>query len=279
MVPSRFLLALALMVVAGCTPRIRIEWSRPARFVLPVEHPIALSVEVDGAAPTGENVVDAMIGLGQGQLLNKWLAVLPVHSSLEGQLRRAGHNLVDPRSAALIVRVRPTRWSYQRDQKGSGSGRLEARIEVIDPRNPAGQPLFADRYWATGGGGKIGEPEAMARASRALARAFLATLQPSRVSARVELDDSDPITEPGIELCKRGEFEAAYLAFSQAATQAPSSAPVLYDLAVLAEARGEYDLAESMLARATGLEPKALYFSALERVRRAREDAERMNGG
>jgi len=113
----------------------------------------------------------------------------------------------------------------------------------------------------------------MARSSRALAGAFLRTLQPTRISAVVELDDSDPITEPGIALCEDGNFEAAYLAFSEAATRAPKSAPVLYDLAVLAEARGDYDLAESMLTRATGLEPKELYFSALERVRRVRKDS------
>jgi tetratricopeptide (TPR) repeat protein len=276
---SRFLVAVVLFVVGvGCTPRIRIEWSRPARFVLPVEQPLAVNVEADGAAPTANNVIDAMIDIGQGQLLNKWLAVLPVRNELDAQLRRAGHNVVEGGSAAVMVRVRPTRWSYKTNKKGSGSGKLEARIEVIDPRNPAAQPLFSDGYWATAGSGKLGEPEAMARASRALARAFLATLQPSRISAEVELDDSDPITEPGIALCKDGQFEAAYLAFSDAATRAPQSAPVLYDLAVLAEARGEYDLAESMLTRATGLEPKALYFSALERVRRAREDADAMNG-
>ena len=94
------------------------------------------------------------------------------------------------------------------------------------------------------------------------------------MSARVELDDSDPNAEPGIELCKDGKFDAAYVAFSEASSRSPGSAPLLYNLAVLAEARGEYNLAESMLGRATGLEPKALYFEALDRVRRARGDSE-----
>lgn len=272
----RLLLALALsLLFAGCTPRIRIEWNRPARFVLPVEQPLAINVEADGTAPTANTVVDAMIDIGQGQLLNKWLAVLPVRTELDAHLRRAGHRVVEPESAAVTVKVRPTRWSYNVARNGVGSGRIEAKIEVLDARN---QPLFSDTYWATGGGGKIGEPEAMARASRELARAFLRTLQPSRVGAVVELDDSDPLTHPGIELCKNGEFDAAYMAFSKAVMVAPNSAPLFYDLGVLAHARGEYELAESMLSRAISLEPKALYFSALERVRRARQDAEGMKG-
>ncbi|MBS1149792.1 MAG: hypothetical protein H6Q89_1490 [Myxococcaceae bacterium] len=265
---SRLLVVLlGLSLAVGCTPRIRLNWSQPPRLVIPLEQPMVLDVEADGAAPTEHNVIDAIVDVSQGQVLNKWLAVLPVRTELNLLLRHAGHQVVEPQTAAVTVRVRPTRWSFHLNKNRSGSGRLEARIEVFDPN---GQPLFSDDYWATGGGV---EPEAMARSSRALAGAFLRTLQPTRISAVVELDDSDPITEPGIALCEDGNFEAAYLAFSEAATRAPKSAPVLYDLAVLAEARGDYDLAESMLTRATGLEPKELYFSALERVRRVRKDS------
>ena len=72
-------------------------------------------------------------------------------------------------------------------------------------------------------------------------------------------------------------MQAARDALAGTYTYLNDAAPLLYNLAVLAEARGEYDLAESMLGRATGLEPKALYFEALDRVRRARGDSEAMN--
>lgn len=267
-------LVVGVLLAIGCAPRIKIEWNRPPRLSVPKGQPLALNVQADGTPPNANMVADAIIDITQGQVLNKWMAVGPVRHELDAQLRAAGHNMVEGPGGGLTVRVRPTRWSYHANKSGSGSGRLEARIEVFDDRDPGGQPKFADSYWGSGGGGNIGEPEAMARCARGIARAFIATLQPSRVVAKVELDDSDPITQPGIELCRDGQFEAAYLAFSEAATRAPKSAPVLYNLAVLAEARGEYDLAESMLTRAVSEDSKSLYFVALERVRRARKDTQ-----
>jgi Flp pilus assembly protein TadD len=88
------------------------------------------------------------------------------------------------------------------------------------------------------------------------------------------MDDSDPRTETGISLCERGQFDAAYSAFSDLASRAPDSAPVLYNLAVLKESRGEYDDAESLLMRSTKMDPKAIFYIALERVRAAKRDAE-----
>lgn len=261
----------AFLLIACGPPRIRIEWSRPAQFVMPVEQPVAIEVVPDGTPPDVNTVVDAIDAVGRGQILNKWVAVPAVLGELHAQLNRAGHKVVDAPAAEVIVKVKPTRWSF-----GNNGGRLDALVWVVAAKDPNGPALYQDTYWATGGGGRVGEPEALARASHQLALAFLRTLQPQRVSAKVELDDSDPAAEVGVSLCKDGQFEAAYQAFSDGVTQHPESAALLYDLAVLAEARGDYDLAESMLSKATGLAPKKLYYSALERVRGARADAEAM---
>ena len=51
-------------------------------------------------------------------------------------------------------------------------------------------------------------------------------------------------------------------------------APALYNFAVLRESRGEYNEAESLLLKATQIDPKGVYYVALERVRAARRDAE-----
>ncbi|MBI3183159.1 MAG: tetratricopeptide repeat protein [Myxococcales bacterium] len=270
------LLAATVVTSFGCTPRIRIEWSRPARFQLAPDQRIALQVEADGVGPSATNVLDAAIGFTQGQVLNKWVAVEAVRNEMDAELRRAGLNLVDRPQADLVLRARPTDWSYQLDEKKdvkSGVGRLDVRIDVLDARNPNAPPLFGSSYWAKGGAANIGEPEAMLRASKRLAGVFLSDLRPHRVSAEVELDDSDPIVHPGVTLCKEGLFDAAYSAFSDAVARSPQSAPALYDLAVLAEARGSYDEAEGLLTKATGISPKPLYYRALERARGAREDA------
>lgn len=272
--PIRLLVSISAFVLIACgPPRIRIEWDRPPAFNLPPEQPVHVMVEADGSAPTANTVVDAISSFGQGQVLNKWVAVPMVKGELELTLRQGGHTVVSEEGAAVILKVKPTRWSYQYNHRNGGDGRLEAALVIVDAKNPNAQALYSDEYWATSGTQR-NEPESMARASRQLAGAVLRTFRPQRVSANVILDDDDPAAEVGISLCKDGQFDAAYAAFSDASTKNPESAPLLYDLAVLAEARGDYDLAESLLTRATGLQQKKFYYSALDRVRRARQDAE-----
>lgn len=273
---TRTTLALsASLVFLACAPKIRISWDKPPALVLPTTQKVAVEVKADGIAPSATQVMDAVIGVTQGQLMNKWLAVEPVKNELVTQLRSAGFTVVEPGQADVVLAMVPTAWSYQRSQQGNGVGRLDASVVLRDQKN-GGAPLYQDSYWAKGSGPNIGEPEAMLRASQRLAGVFLQMLQPTRVSAVVELDDEDPITHPGIELCKQGYFDGAYQAFTDAVGRAPDSPSAAYDLAVMAEAHGDYVLAESMLQRATSRSPKPLYYAALERVRAAAQDAQSM---
>jgi tetratricopeptide (TPR) repeat protein len=277
---SRLSALAPLLLLLACTPRIRIEWTRPAAFSLPTDKKVALVVETDGVAPSAGNVLDTAIGLTQGQVLNKWLAIEPLRNELGTQLAREGYNLVDRDKADVLVRVQPTAWSYQLGKAGdlkNGSGRLDAKVDVLEAKNASAPAIYRQTYWATASANNVGELEAMVRASQRLTRVFLGELKPSRVSAQVELDDSDPVTETGVALAKDGKFEAAYAAFSDAVARKPESAPALYDLAVLHEARGEYDQAEELLRRATSISPRPIYYEALERVSGARKDAQAIN--
>jgi tetratricopeptide (TPR) repeat protein len=267
-----------LAMTVGCSQhRIRIERTRPARFSLGANQPVALQVEKDGTPTTSHTVFEAVVDVSQGQMLNKWLAVDPVRTELNAQMRGAGYTVVDGAAASLILRVRPTSWSYQLEKWSdlrSGHGRLQALIEIVDARDPNARPVFTETYWATAGADDEGEPEAMVRAARNLVQAFIEELRPYRVWDEVELDDDDPRVKPGIALCERGQFEEAYAVFSDAVASNPRSAPALYNLGLLAESRGSYDEAESVLMRAIEIAPKTMYYSAIERVRLARRDAE-----
>lgn len=276
----RVALTFALLVTAAaCTPRIRIDRMQPPRLQLAPNQPVALMVEADGAAPSATNVMDTAIGITRGQILNKWLAVEPVRNELNAELRRNSFSVVDRGSAQWVIRVKPVSWHYELrlndDNTGRvGTGRLDALVEVRPANDPNAAPIFADTYWARSHANDLGEPEAMLRASRRIAQLFVADTFPQRVYANVELDDSDPAVKPGIELCQSGKFEAAYAAFSDVVARSPDSAPALYDLGVLAEAKGNYDEAEAVLLKATKIASKAIYYDAIERVRQARADAQ-----
>lgn len=241
-------------------------------------------MEKDGSEPDVVNVVDAAISFTQGQVLNKWVAVEPVRNVFSTGLRNSGYNVAEGGTPDIIIRVRPTHWAYELNQKSlslsslrAGSGRLDARIEILDGHNPA-NVLYGNSYWASADSADAGEPEAMARAAQRMARSFISDLQPYRVSIKVELDDEDSIVDPGLKLCEQGQFDAAYEAFADAVERSPRSAPALYNMGVLAESRGSYDEAESLVHRATELAPKPMYYSALERIRLSRRDAQALQG-
>ena len=251
-------LGIALLLLSqGCsTPRIRIERSCPP--CIPLESDATLGLEI---------VIDSAGGPAAAE---------PVRFELTRHLQRGPYPLVGVSAAKVIVRACPTQWSYEGPlvllPGQNAQWCLRVRIEVLRPNSPNTATLSSSTYWS-----KVHAPEegqAIARAADMVADRFLADLRPSRICNVVDMDDGDPRTATGIELCECGRFDAAYTAFSDLAARAPDSAPVLYDLAVLKESRGEYDDAEALLLRATKIDPKAIYYVALERVRAGRRDAE-----
>ena len=268
-----------LAAIAGCSaPEIRIERSRPPCIQLGTGAKIGLEATFeDGPGPRkNEGVIGAIVVASGGQFLSKREAAEPVLRELDLKLRRGSNPIVQVAAADIIVRAHPTEWSYQGPTPPlpgrNGSGYLRVRIEVVRANDSPGSSIYSATYWS-----KVQAPDemqAMARAADRVAERFADDLRPGRVCNVVEMDDCDPRVETGISLCQCGRFDAAYSAFSDLAVKAPDSAPVLYDLAVLKESRGEYDDAEALLLRATNIEPKGIYYIALERVRAAKRDAE-----
>lgn len=258
--PCRALWALEislLLLTQGCsTPRIRIEHTCPPCIALESDATLGLETVVD---PAGASAVAE-----------------PVRGELARHLQRGPYPFVDVPSAKVIVRACPTVWSYEGPPLllpgQNGRWYLRVRIEVRRASAPSLPPISSATYWS-----RVhapGEGQAIAQAADMVADRFLADLRPSRICNVVNMDDSDPRMATGIELCECGQFDAAYSAFSDLAVRAPDSAPALYNFAVLRESRGEYDEAEALLLRATMIDPKAIYYVALERVRAGKRDAE-----
>lgn len=276
---ARVALAVVTLAFASAcgAPRIRIERSRPAAFQLSQSQRIVVTAAPDGSEPAAETVMMAALTATQGQLLNKFVAVVPVQTAFVDALQSAQYSLGEAPSADLMLRLVPVRWVYEIDSLEdvtAGRGKLEVRLQILNAREPGAPALYDETYWGTATSRGLGEPEAMSRAAQNIATRFLEDLQPGRVWDEVELDDGDPAVKPGIRLCRQGRFDEAYVAFSDVVARNPASAPALYNLAVLAESRGRYDDAEWVLKKAIGIQPRDLYQQALARVRVARRDWE-----
>jgi hypothetical protein len=278
---SLLLTAVALFLTTGCAaPVIRLSWSRPPLLPITTAQKVGVDVSAGVTAPTPTATLGAVIGLARGQVMNKDMSVDALRAELRGQLQNMGFAVVDQSQADVIIRVIPTAWEYklQPNTLTSGHGRLDIQVDVFDLHGTAGQAIFHDGYWARDTTNHLGEPEVMVRAAGRVITRFLDDLRPQEISERVEMDDSDPVVGPGLELCRSNQFEAAYLALAQAVNSKPQSSAALYDLGVMAEIRGSYDEAEDLLKRATTYSQKAIYFSALERVRGEKVDATGMAG-
>lgn len=270
------LLLIVVLGQLGCAHVIRLERTRPPILNLAPDRRLVVEVEAPtSGAPNVAEAVGVIVGVTKGQLLQPGLAVDPLRNEFRKQLQTSHLTLASDAEADTVVRVVVTDWTYRGPlplQKGTGSGKLQARIEVLDRRAPGSPRLYVDDFWATASASN--EAAAILSASQHLTGAFMRELQPVRVWSEVELDDSDPVSKAGIELCERGRFEAARLAFSDAVARHPTSAPSLYNLAVLEEARGEYAVAEALLLNATRIKPASLYYVALERVRASAAELE-----
>jgi len=269
-----------LLVTTGCAgaPVIHLTWSRPPLLPITTAQKVALDVPKGATAVTPNAAMGAVLGLTQGQVMNKDMSVDALRAELKGQLQNMGFAVVDKSQADVVIKVVPTAWEYHLQALTSGRGRLDIQVDVFDLHGTAGQAIFHDGYWARDAGDHLGEPEVMVRAAGRVVTRFLEDLRPQQVSAKVEMDDSDPVVGPGLDLCRSNQFEAAYLALSQAVNQKPNSSAALYDLGIMAEVRGSYDEAEDLLRRATTYSQKSFYFTALERVRAAKVDAAGMRG-
>lgn len=271
-----WLLAAAALFSCG-PPRIRITWTQPARLALPHEVPVAVEVDA-GPSPDGREIANQVVSAFVLRRKNRFAPVEPLKAAFAEVLAQQGYRLVPAAEAGLLIRVRPTAWHFDMDPQRmliGGTGRLDAAIEVVDPKSPAA-PIFKEAYWATSTVGAIGETGALDRTARRVANMLLSETRPGQMAARVVLDDSDPVVQTGLELCRQNQFGAAYEAFARAVTQAPGSAAAQYNFGVMAEIQGLYDIAENSVRKATQLQPKPLYFTALERIRQARTDSEGM---
>lgn len=273
------LLALAALALAGCKPlRINLRWDQAARIDLPPGSAVAFEVD-PGPPPDGREVTKQVMEAFFLTRGSREATVEPLKEALAEQLAAAGYRVVSPAEAALVITVRPTRWKFQADPQQlliGGSGRLDAKVEVKDPRTPNAPPVFTESYWATQSVGVEGEPVALRRTAARVVNMILQETQPGTMTAVVVLDESDSVVRTGVELARDNQFKAAYEAFAAAVTSAPDSPAAHYNFGVMAEIQRLYDIAENSVRKAIALEQKPLYFTALERIRQARADAEKL---
>ncbi len=157
--------------------------------------------------------------------------------------------------------------------------RVTVHFEVIDSasgRIVVSQPYSGDykgdKYDPTASDRRPVPAPLLHGAAREAIDSFISEITPRTVTEKIELDDDEDALEPGIELCKRGQVDAAIRSFQSVLAKNPRSPGANYNLGVLLESRGEYAEAEKLYRKAHSLEQKSLYLDAIDDMRRRIRD-------
>lgn len=102
-------------------------------------------------------------------------------------------------------------------------------------------------------------------------RGFVEDITPRTISESIELDDSGVLKAP-VKQATDGDLAGAKAAFEALVAKDPNLAGAHYDLGVLAEVNGQFDLARQLYAKAAGLSSKSLYAEAAPKLERRLAD-------
>jgi tetratricopeptide (TPR) repeat protein len=261
MSPLRLAVAVWLSLAAvGCAKRIPVSYERPPPVLVDRAAPVAVAADSPEGRSAGQNVLEVMGSIGQGLKLNRWAAIPVVEREFAEAWRRAGYTATGAvESAVLWLKLEPTGWheesSSDSKKKHSGVAVLAVTATFIDPKAPQAQgPVFTRSYKAQGQLSH-GESRAMEEAAANAAAQFLADLEPKRVSARLNIDTSDPLAEPGFQLVQSDRFDDALANFTEASASAPQNPTLLYNRGVLLVWKGQLEEGAALIDEALKYKP------------------------
>jgi tetratricopeptide (TPR) repeat protein len=116
------------------------------------------------------------------------------------------------------------------------------------------------------------EGEILSELSTALARTFIQTIAPHRVSESRVIEPGRGKIQEGRKYAQAGLWPEAFEAWTEAVRLMPNESAAHYNLGLAYEVRGELDEAEKAFKKAVGLRQKKLYLEALARIRKEREE-------
>lgn len=106
---------------------------------------------------------------------------------------------------------------------------------------------------------------------------FVRSICPTTVAERLEFDTEGPLANP-VKKAVDGDLAGAEAELKALLAASPDSAGAIFDLAVLAEVKGDFTAAAAGYEKAHTLAQKPMYWNALEALRRRQADMRRMQG-
>lgn len=290
------LMAGAVALMAGCTPKIGIVRPRPAAVNLAPARRVVVTVSGrDHAA--GEPPLSVGQLLASAERNDPQYPIRTLQNSINRSMQGGYFTLTTADSAQCGVHLKVTDWSHGEEQyvpeksnenphpatSVKVTGRLEAQASIACGHLGAQPilraysirkelPLLAQTV-TVNDHEKLIDLEVAQLTSRVVSE-----ITPATYAEQVELDDSDDAVAPAVERMRVGEFDRAYELLEAVVGQQPSSAAAHYNLGVIEETRGELDKARSRYTEAKRLRSKAIDDAGLARVNRVAAEMQALHG-
>jgi tetratricopeptide (TPR) repeat protein len=281
------LLVLALLG-AGCAPRATVERRRPAPYGLGAARALSL-VQLTGRPDLQDLLRDR---LRREATAEDWwhfrdrtresIALFAAGSggrSIAGERPDPGEAYVrlDAYDATVYREADADAAPPPAGPPTSGRGRVRLRFAatVVDSD---GRVVMGDREYAGTATGALAtrhdRRDLVAEAAEEGVEAFLRDITPRRVREGIALDVEAEDLQPVAELVDRGAYALARERLQRLRRAHPRRADIVYNLAVLTDARGEYRAALDLYEKALRLGYKDLYVRSRDACRRRLRERE-----
>ncbi|MCK5235398.1 MAG: tetratricopeptide repeat protein [Deltaproteobacteria bacterium] len=264
-----------LFFVSGCTPSVTLKMPVPAKYNYGSAKQLVV-VEMTGKRSYRETVLDQFNE--QARSSSWWQFEDRIDNGIKIRLKgsSATANPESPQEGEIFVKVdmygldavkgseqikkKDTKGNYYYETRRFLQGQVSFGVTVMDVN---GRALLAEReYEATS---KVytnygyDKDDAKEKAAENAVKKVLFDITPRFVNSYVTLDDEAEDLKPTIDLIKNGAYAVAADDLKRMMADQPMRSDIVYNLAVVTEAMGEFDQALDYYSKAMSLGSKPFY--------------------
>lgn len=267
------LVPLAIALVTGCIPMIRVDVMQPARYNLGASKQLSV-VETTGRRSAREVVVAQLMqrARGDGHFTATDRSEEGISVKVAGQTVTAtGGKGTPQRPDEIGLRIDVLEWSANsetkpevRDSKGKVTQK-ERKVWMgkvllgVTAFNASGKAYLAETEFDGEPVEAETEEEAIKAASMVAVNKMMSAITPRRVQKQIRMDGDDEKLKPIIEVAKAGNLDRAGTELKGVLEKEPNNPSALYNMAVILDAQGKYEEALDHYTKAISNSTKEYY--------------------
>jgi tetratricopeptide (TPR) repeat protein len=289
-------LCLAALGAGGCATSVRLTTLEPASVNLGPTNRLAI-LQGEGRRSAREAVFQDLIASArtQGYFQASDRSEEGIRVKVAGRKVSVEGDSKGPQENEAYLRVDVLGWDARRDSKEKETTDKDGKKKTVSTVTTTGKALLAVTLFDREGRALLAEKEyegkfetedkdmseeaVIKSAGQKAVAQLLADITPKQVQRSVRLDDSDDAQKNFLKTAEGGNIAQARTDIEKYFGSNPNNSAAAYNLAVLTEAKGDYEGALALYDKALKLGTKDFYGSARADCAKRKADAEALLKG